>query len=71
MIMWQPGVTLADMEKKIILKAFECFQGNKTKTASALGIAVRTLDNKLALYGVNANVVRNGGHIAEASVAAK
>jgi DNA-binding NtrC family response regulator len=50
LIGWQPGITLEQVEKQVIEKAYKFFQGNKTKTADALGIAVRTLDNKLAVY---------------------
>jgi len=49
-IAWQPGLTLEDIEKATILKAFRFYQGNKTKTANSLGIAIRTLDNRLAAY---------------------
>lgn len=49
-IHWQPGVTLDDVEKQVILKALKWFGNNKTKTAQALGIAVRTLDYKLERY---------------------
>ncbi len=47
---WQPGVTLAMVEREIILKAYNYFEKNKTRTADSLGIAVRTLDAKLAQY---------------------
>lgn len=50
-IIWSPGVTLEQIEKEVILKAFRFYRGNKTTTSIALGIAVRTLDNKLAQYG--------------------
>lgn len=50
MIIWQPGRTLDDIEKEVILKALGFYQGNKTHTARSLGIAIRTLDNKLAKY---------------------
>lgn len=49
-IIWQPGITLAQVEKEVIQKAYKFFDGNKTKTAQALGIAIRTLDNKLMIY---------------------
>lgn len=52
MIEWAPGQTLSDVERIVILKAFKFFQGNKTKTAAALDIAIRTLDSKLEQYGV-------------------
>lgn len=47
---WQVGMTLDQIEKQVILKAYRFFEGNKTHTASALGIAIRTLDNKLKRY---------------------
>lgn len=50
MITWQPGKTLEEVEKEIILVALRFYGGNKTKTAQALGIAIRTLDNKLKAY---------------------
>ena len=53
-IIWSPGVSLDAVEKMVILKAFRHYRGNKTHTANALGIAIRTLDTKLASYEVNA-----------------
>lgn len=50
MICWSPGVTLEAIEKEVILKAFRFYRGNKTATSSALGIAIRTLENKLEKY---------------------
>lgn len=47
---WSPGRTLEDVEKDIILHAFKFYGYNKTRTAESLGIAIRTLDNKLAKY---------------------
>lgn len=49
--MWCPGIKLYDIEKEVILKALRFYQGNKTKTAESLGIAARTLYNKLEEYG--------------------
>ncbi len=43
---------LAEMEKLMILKALEGFDGNRTKAAEALGITTRTLRNKLHEYGM-------------------
>jgi len=48
----QAGITLAEMEKNIILKTLEHCDGNKTKAAETLGISVRTLRNKLHEYGM-------------------
>jgi Bacterial regulatory protein, Fis family len=47
---WRPGMTLEDVDKAAILDAFRFFQGNKTRTAKGLNIAIRTLDAKLAMY---------------------
>lgn len=47
---WQPGVTIRDMEKEFIYDALKHFGGNKVAAAAALGISVRTIDNKLARY---------------------
>jgi len=44
-------MTLADMEKLIILKAYRVFGKNKTMTAAALGISLKTLYNKFNEYG--------------------
>lgn len=45
------GVTLHEMEKQLILETLEANCQNRTKTASILGISVRTLRNKLHEYG--------------------
>lgn len=52
LIFWSPGVTLEDMKKRVILAALRHYSGNKTKTAEALGISVRTVDYKLEQYKV-------------------
>jgi hypothetical protein len=53
MILWSPGVSLEAVEKMVILKAFNHFRGNKTTTANALGISIRTLDHKLEKYALD------------------
>ncbi len=45
------GDTLADMERELILSTLASQDGNRTNAARVLGISVRTLRNKLALYG--------------------
>jgi hypothetical protein len=47
---WSPGQTIDLIEKQAIEGALRYHHGNKTRTAEALGIAIRTLDNKLAIY---------------------
>lgn len=49
-INWTPGQTLEDVEEIVIKKAFIHFNKNKTATARALGISLRTLDNKFEKY---------------------
>lgn len=52
---WIPGLTLDAVEKQAILQAFRFYRGNKTQTANALGISIRTLDNKLEQYQNDGN----------------
>lgn len=47
---WNPGQTLTDIERNVILQALSYHNGNRTHTARALGISIRTLRNKLAEY---------------------
>jgi transcriptional regulator with PAS, ATPase and Fis domain len=41
------GIPLAEIEKQVILSTLEQFKGHRVRTASALGIGVRTLGMKL------------------------
>ena len=43
-------VGLEELEKSHILKTLDYYQGNKTKAATALGITIKTLYNKLNRY---------------------
>lgn len=45
-------VELAEVEKKIIIDRLNAFNGNKTKTASNLGISRMALHKKLDKYGL-------------------
>ncbi len=45
------GQPLEEIEKRIILKTLRKYNGNKTHTAKALGIGLRTLHRKLKEYG--------------------
>lgn len=49
---WKPGRTLDEIERNVILDALKHHEGNRTHTAKALGISIRTLRNKLAEYRV-------------------
>ncbi len=48
---FEVGMALADVERNLIMKTLEAQNGNRTNSADMLGISVRTLRNKLALYG--------------------
>jgi two-component system, response regulator FlrC len=50
--LWKPGRTLDEIERTVILEALKHFSGNRTHTAKALGISIRTLRNKLAEFRV-------------------
>ena len=45
------GLSLKQMERKMIEATLEHFDGHREKTAEALGIGVRTLSEKLRIYG--------------------
>ena len=45
------GLSLEEMERKMIEATLERFAGHRVKTAKALGIGVRTLSGKLRQYG--------------------
>jgi hypothetical protein len=47
---WQPGITLEEIEKEVILTAMRFFHNNKTHVAQALGVSIRTIQNKMAKY---------------------
>ena len=44
------GVTVREMEKKLIFNTLEQVNGNRTKAAELLGVSIRTLRNKLNEY---------------------
>ncbi len=45
------GLSLQEMERKLIEATLEHYQGHRERTAKALGIGVRTLSGKLRQYG--------------------
>jgi DNA-binding NtrC family response regulator len=45
------GISLEEMERKLIEATLEKFGGHRAKTAEALGIGLRTLSGKLRQYG--------------------
>ncbi|MDX1388591.1 MAG: sigma-54 dependent transcriptional regulator [Acidobacteriota bacterium] len=49
----EPGTTLAEMERDLIRRTLEHTGGNRTHTASLLGIGVRTLQRKIQAYEID------------------
>jgi two-component system response regulator HydG len=47
------GLTIKDMEKQLILATLTQYDGNRTKTAEAIGISRRSLQMKLKEYGIH------------------
>jgi DNA-binding NtrC family response regulator len=45
------GLTVDEMERRLIMKTLEACKGNRTEAATMLGISTRTLRNKLHEYG--------------------
>jgi two-component system response regulator HydG len=54
------GRPLADVERQVILSTLERFKGHRIKTASALGIGVRTLGMKLKRWREEGAMVESG-----------
>lgn len=48
---FMPGMTLSELEKQAILKTLNYTGNNRTQAAKMLGISIRTLRNKLNVYG--------------------
>ena len=53
------GVPLADIEKKVIISTLKKFAGHRVKTATALGIGVRTLGMKIKKWKEDGELVEN------------
>jgi DNA-binding NtrC family response regulator len=45
------GVSLEEMERRLIEATLDRFGGHRARTAEALGIGIRTLSGKLRQYG--------------------
>jgi two-component system, NtrC family, response regulator HydG len=54
------GKPLADIEKQVILSTLQQFKGHRIKTATALGIGVRTLGMKLKKWKDEGELVEAG-----------
>lgn len=59
---WHRNQTLEDLEREVILAALYHNHSDRTKTADELGIAIRTLRNKINKYrkqGIQIKSARN------------
>jgi DNA-binding NtrC family response regulator len=50
MVVFQPGMSLEDIERSVILQTLVQQRFNRTHTARALGIGLRTLQRKIKQY---------------------
>ena len=44
------GISVADVERDLILATLRQMDGNRTHAAQVLGISIRTMRNKLGIY---------------------
>jgi two-component system response regulator HydG len=58
----QPGMSIRDVEKKLIQKTLQHFDGNKKSTAEALGISLKTLYNRLCEYDETKSAAKSAEH---------
>lgn len=56
------GRTVASVERELILETLDHCLGNRTHAANILGISIRTLRNKIKLYGENGAEVPSPSH---------
>jgi DNA-binding NtrC family response regulator len=53
-VVFEPGMTMEDMEREAIRASLAEVRGNRRKAADLLGIGERTLYRKIAKYGLEA-----------------
>ena len=61
-------MTLAEMEKKLIMQTLQITHNNKSQAARLLGISIRTLRNKLSLYREASGTEEISGEIFQEAV---
>ncbi len=47
------GMSLEDIERRMLLKTLKYYNDDKTRTARVLGVSVKTIYNKLVRYGIH------------------
>jgi DNA-binding NtrC family response regulator len=50
----RPGVSLGDMERRLVEMTLEATGGNRSRAAALLGVSLRTVRNKIRSYGLPA-----------------
>ncbi len=55
------GLSLREMEKRLIIETLRRVGGNRTRAAKLLGVSVRTIRNKLKEYGIDGRIFAKGG----------
>jgi DNA-binding NtrC family response regulator len=55
MVILRPGITAEDAERRLILMTLKHADNNRTRAAGILGLSVKTLFNKLKLYGLKSD----------------
>jgi DNA-binding NtrC family response regulator len=48
----RPGVSLGEMERKLVEITLEATGGNRSRAAELLGVSLRTVRNKVRSYGL-------------------
>ena len=56
-VSFEPGLTLREIEKAVILETLKRQNFNRTRAARVLGIGIRTLQRKLKQYRAEATTV--------------
>ena len=49
---WKPGLSLGEMERRLLAMTLESTGGNRSRTAELLGVSLRTVRNKIREYGL-------------------
>jgi DNA-binding NtrC family response regulator len=60
----EPGMKLADFERLVILQTLKRHSQNRTHTAKALGIGIRTLQRKIKQYSADEGIPQNASDTA-------
>jgi DNA-binding protein Fis len=48
----RPGLSLSEMERRLVQMTLDATGGNRTRAAEMLGVSLRTVRNKIRAYGL-------------------